>query len=122
MSTSEMVVWITGGGSGIGKALALKYAQNGCKVAISGRRVERLEETVKAIDSAGGTGLAVPCDVSIEADNAAAVEKIIAAFGRLDIAIANAGFGVRGRIENLRPDPAEMKTLPTRPRTTDGMP
>lgn len=104
MNDSQLVVWITGGGTGIGKALAIAYAKRGCRVAISGRRVARLEEAIQAIDAAGGKGLAVPCDVCVESDNQAAVEQIISTFGRLDIAIANAGFGVRGRIENLRPE------------------
>ena len=102
MSNPQKVVWITGGGTGIGKAVAIAYAQQGCAVAISGRRIERLTETVDAINAAGGQGYAVQCDVSIESENQKAVEQIVAQWGRLDIAIANAGFGVRGRIENLR--------------------
>lgn len=100
---SNKVVWITGGGTGIGKAVALAYAKSGVYVAISGRRVERLTEVVDEIKAMGSKGLAVPCDVSIEEDNEKAVRMIIDHFGRLDIAIANAGYGVRGRIENLRP-------------------
>lgn len=102
MSQPKTVVWITGGGTGIGKAMAIAYAQKGCAVAISGRRAERLTEAVAAINAAGGEGLAVQCDVSIEDENKKAVAQIMAQWGRLDIAIANAGFGVRGRIENLR--------------------
>ena len=102
MSKPNKVVWITGGGTGIGKAVAIAYAQKGYGVAISGRRIERLTEAVEAINAAGGIGLAVQCDVSIEAENQKAVAQIVEHWGRLDIAIANAGFGVRGRIENLR--------------------
>ena len=90
MSTPKTVVWITGGGTGIGKAVAIAYAQKGCAVAISGRRIERLTETVAAIEAAGGQGLAVQCDVGIEEENKKAVEQIVAHWGRLDIAIANA--------------------------------
>ena len=102
MSKPQKVVWITGGGTGIGKAVAIAYAQQGYGVAISGRRIERLTETVEAVNAAGGMGLAVQCDVSIEEENQKAVAQIVEQWGRLDIAIANAGYGVRGRIENLR--------------------
>ncbi len=94
-------VWITGGGSGIGKALALAYARQGAQVAISGRRAERLEEVVQELDAAGGAGLAVPCDVTDDASVAAAVQRVVDRFGGMDIAIANAGMGVTGRFEQL---------------------
>ena len=60
----DEVVWITGGGSGLGRAMALEFASKGCRVAISGRRMERLEETVSAVNEAGGEALAVCCDVT----------------------------------------------------------
>lgn len=95
------VVWITGGGSGIGRAIALVYAARGARVAVSGRREDRLAEAVTAISAAGGEGLAVRCDVTDEDDVAAAVQRILDTWGRLDVAIANAGFGVGGRIEEV---------------------
>ena len=59
------VVWITGGGSGIGKELAFAFARQGASVAVSGRRVERLTDVVATIEAAGGRALAVasvaPC-------------------------------------------------------------
>ena len=98
------VVWITGGGSGLGKELALACAREGARVAVSGRRVERLEAVVAEIAAAGGQGLAVPCDVTIPQQVEAAVEQTLAKFGQLDVAIANAGFGVAGRIRDLQPE------------------
>lgn len=95
------VVWITGGGSGIGRALALAFAKEGAAVAISGRREERLQEVVQELESQGAKGLAVRCDVADEASVAEAVQKVVRGLGGLDVAVANAGFSVAGRIEKL---------------------
>jgi NAD(P)-dependent dehydrogenase (short-subunit alcohol dehydrogenase family) len=88
------VVWITGGGSGLGRAMAVEFASRGARVAVSGRRLERLEETVSVLEAMGAAGFAVPCDVNDEQSQAAAVEAIVAQFGQLDVAVANAGFAV----------------------------
>ncbi|MGB8223659.1 MAG: SDR family NAD(P)-dependent oxidoreductase, partial [Polyangiales bacterium] len=97
----NQVVWITGGGSGIGRALALAFADEGASVAVSGRREERLHEVVQELEAKGAKGLAVRCDVTDEASVADAVQKIVRAWGGLDVAVANAGFVVAGRIEKL---------------------
>jgi len=97
----QQVVWITGGGSGIGRALALEFAREGAAVAVSGRREERLSEVVRAIGSAGGTGLAVRCDVTDEASVAEAAQTVVRELGGIAVAVANAGFAVAGRIEKL---------------------
>ena len=97
-------VWITGGGSGLGKAMALEYARMGAWVAVSGRRADRLEETVGEIENQGGSGLAVPCDVSQEQQIAKAVDQVINRFGSLDVAVANAAFPLKGEIETLKVD------------------
>jgi NAD(P)-dependent dehydrogenase (short-subunit alcohol dehydrogenase family) len=97
----DKVVWITGGGSGIGKALALQFAKEGGSVAVSGRRDERLQEVVDEIVEKGGKGLAVRCDVTDEASVAEAVQKVVRSLGGIDVAVANAGFSVAGRIEKL---------------------
>lgn len=92
------VVWITGGGSGIGRSCALEFAREGAAVAISGRRRERLEEVVAEIAAAGGRGLAVPCDVGDEAQVQGAVATVVRELGGLDVLLANAGFSVAGRM------------------------
>ncbi len=97
----KQVVWITGGGSGIGRALALQFAKEGASVAVSGRREDRLQEVVEAVQAKGGKGLAVRCDVTDEASVAEAVQKVVRTLGGLDVAVANAGFSVAGRIEKL---------------------
>ena len=91
------VVWITGGGSGIGRALAIALAKEGAAVAISGRRQDKLDSVATEIEGLGQRALGVPCDVTEEASIAAAVTTIVGTFGRLDVAIANAGFSVSGR-------------------------
>lgn len=95
------VVWITGGGSGIGEALAYEIARRGGTLVLSGRRVQKLEHVRDAIEAMGQQALAVGCDVTSEQDIARAVEEIIAQYGRLDVAVANAGFGVGGDFDSL---------------------
>lgn len=96
------VAWVTGGSSGIGRALAVELARQGAGlVAVSGRREDRLAETVAAVEQAGGAGLAVPCDVTDEGAVLAAADRIADHGGKLDTVVANAGFGVAGRFEKL---------------------
>jgi NAD(P)-dependent dehydrogenase (short-subunit alcohol dehydrogenase family) len=97
----DSVVWITGGGSGIGKALAIEFARQGADVAVSGRRADRLRDVVGAIEDLGRKGLALPCDVTDEAALEAAVESVVSKLGKLDVAVANAGFSLAGRIDSL---------------------
>ena len=87
----DQVVIVTGASAGIGKALALQLAGQGARVAIAARRAERLEQVAAECRTLGGEVLAVPTDVSDEAQCKALVEKTIAAFGRLDMLINNAG-------------------------------
>ncbi len=101
---SDKVVWITGGGSGIGAACAVEFARQGAKVAVSGRRVEKLTEAVAAVEAAGGEALAVACDVTSEEACTAAVAEILAKWGRLDVCMANAGYAVAGWFPKLSMD------------------
>ena len=87
-------VIVTGASAGIGKALALQLASQGAKVAIAARRAERLEQVARECRAAGGEVLVVPTDVSDEAQCKTLVENTIAAFGRLDMLINNAGLAV----------------------------
>lgn len=97
----DKVVWITGGGSGLGAALAWEFARRGAKVAVSGRRRERLDQVVERLAAQGSEGLAVPCDVTDEAQVHAAVEQVVAHFGVLDVAVANAGFAASGNLADM---------------------
>lgn len=85
------VALITGGGSGIGRAIALALAREGAKVAVSGRRMEKLQSVVGEIEKQGGDGLAVVCDVTKSADAERAVLETIRKFGRLNVLVNNAG-------------------------------
>jgi NAD(P)-dependent dehydrogenase (short-subunit alcohol dehydrogenase family) len=97
----DQVVWITGGGSGIGRALAIEFAKLGAIVAVSGRRREKLDEVVRAIRMEKARGLAVPCDVTDETSVRDAADEVVRTLGRMDVVIANAGYAVSGRIAKL---------------------
>lgn len=85
------VAFITGGGTGIGRAAALAFAREGASVAVVGRTLEELEETVQLIEQDGGRAVAVTCDVAKSDEVRAAVERAVDEFGRLDIGFNNAG-------------------------------
>ena len=97
----KRVVWITGGGSGLGAACAHEYARRGALVVVSGRRAERLDEVVAAIEAQGGAAAAVPCDVSDDDAVREAVARVVADHGRIDVVVANAGFGLSGWVAKL---------------------
>lgn len=101
---SGLVAWVTGGGSGIGRSLAIALGARGAAVAVSGRRVDRLEETAQAVRATGARALVVPMDVTDDGECTQAVATIVQQLGRLDIAIANAGFGASGRFMALTVD------------------
>jgi len=89
------VILVTGGGSGIGRATALKLAHEGAKVMIADYVQEGGERTVKMIKDSGGDASFVQADVSIAAQVEAMVAKTVETYGRLDGAFNNAG--VEGR-------------------------
>jgi NAD(P)-dependent dehydrogenase (short-subunit alcohol dehydrogenase family) len=96
-SFAEKVVLITGGTSGIGRATAVAFAEQGANVVISGRREAEGAESVSLIKKAGGQGLFVRGDVSEESEIEGLVAKTLERFGRLDFAFNNAGVGGEGR-------------------------
>src|SRR5437763_4469628 len=87
----DRVALITGAGRGIGAAEAIKMSQEGALVAVLDIAEERCEETVYRIHKAGGTAIAVECDVSREEQVKRAVAHVVEHFGRLDILVNNAG-------------------------------
>lgn len=96
------VILITGASSGIGAALAREFGRRGARLALLARRRERLEELCRDIESGGGgEALAIPCDVTVDGELEAAAARTVERFGRLDVVVANAGFGVRGIFEHL---------------------
>ncbi len=87
------VAWVTGGGRGIGRAIALALAAEGAAVAVSSRTQAQLEGVTAEISRLGSTGLPVLADAMSLADTVAAAKTIAAELGRLDILINNAGGG-----------------------------
>ena len=84
-------VLITGGGTGMGKAAALRFGREGANVVIAGRRAGPLQEVAAAIAAAGGVALAIPADVADPEQVAALVHQSVATFGALHMAWNNAG-------------------------------
>ena len=97
----DKVVWITGASAGMGLEMAREFARRGAAVAVSARRVERIEALAGELREQGGRAIAVPCDVSDESSVKGAVDKLVAEWGSLDVVVANAGFGVSGAIGSL---------------------
>jgi NAD(P)-dependent dehydrogenase (short-subunit alcohol dehydrogenase family) len=90
---SGKVALITGGGTGIGRGVALELAAVGCPVVVCGRRKAPLEEVVEALSAKGGQGLSVVADVSEAEDVDRIVKTAEDKFGEIDILINNAGIG-----------------------------
>ena len=90
------VAFVTGGASGIGRAAALAFADEGASVVVADVSEERNQETARIIEERGGRALAVRCDVTRAEDIEAALDKAVSAFGRLDFAFNNAGVEPKG--------------------------
>jgi NAD(P)-dependent dehydrogenase (short-subunit alcohol dehydrogenase family) len=84
-------VIITGAGTGMGRAAALRLATEGAQLALLGRRPEPLEQLASEITAAGGRALALACDISLEDKVSTAVQNTLDHFGRVDGLFANAG-------------------------------
>ncbi len=87
------VALITGGGSGIGQACARALAGAGYRVAVTGRRLDRLDQTRELIQAAGGQALCIQADVGDPASVDALFETLMRSWGRLDVLFNNAGTG-----------------------------
>ncbi|MBE2319081.1 SDR family oxidoreductase [Solirubrobacter sp. CPCC 204708] len=87
------VAVITGASSGLGAAFATGLAEAGADIAICARRADRLEETRAAVEQLGRRCLAVPADVSRPEDCTRVIEETVAAFGKVDVLVNNAGIG-----------------------------
>lgn len=93
---------VTGGSSGIGKRVALAYAQAGAKVAIVSRRSEVLSKVAQELSaSCGARVIAVPADVTQPADVNRMVETVVSEFGGIDIAVCNAGIVTLSGLEEM---------------------
>lgn len=90
-SLEGQVALITGGGTGIGRATAELLARLGATVAVTGRRAELLQDTVAAIEAAGGRASAYPCDIREPEHVDALLDAVLADHGRIDLLVNNAG-------------------------------
>jgi NAD(P)-dependent dehydrogenase (short-subunit alcohol dehydrogenase family) len=90
-SLNNKIAFVTGGGSGIGRATALAFADRGAKVVIADLNTDGGKETQRLIEEDGGEALFVSCDVGDAGEVAAAIDRCVAVYGRLDCAFNNAG-------------------------------
>ena len=97
-------VLITGASSGIGAALAREFARQGADLVLLARRTDRLTALAAELERQGRRALALTGDVTVDGDLERAVAETRAKLGRLDVAVANAGFGVVGPVERLTLD------------------
>jgi NAD(P)-dependent dehydrogenase (short-subunit alcohol dehydrogenase family) len=91
MLLKDKVALITGGAKGMGKGMALKFAEEGCAVAIADIAIKDANDTIAELTKNGGKGIAIECDVTNINQVKSTVEKVIAKFGKIDILVNNAG-------------------------------
>ena len=100
MNLQGAVVAVTGASAGIGRECALAFAREGARVAVSARRVDRLEAVAEAVRAMGSEAWVIAADVADPEQVRRFVQGAVARFGRLDVLVNNAGYGVRGRVED----------------------
>lgn len=94
-------VLITGGGSGLGRALCLGFAEMGWKVCVADINDERAEETAELVIKKGGNAITFHCDVAKTSDIQLLADKVLEAWGGIDILINNAGIATAGFMEKI---------------------
>lgn len=92
---------VTGGGTGIGRAIALAFGREGAKVAVLGRRREVLEKVAEELAQSGSEAMAVVCDVGKSGEVPKAVQEVEQAFGRVNVLVNNAGALSVSTVENI---------------------
>jgi len=104
MLLAEKVAVITGGGRGIGRAIALKFAAQGAAIVVAARTKSEIEDVVKEIRDAGGQAAAIPTDVSKEKQCEHLIHTAVSQFGRVDVLVNNAGdYGPVKPVEEISP-------------------
>lgn len=98
MKLKEQVAIVTGGGRGIGRAVALAFAREGARVALAARTASELNEVAAFIRSRNGAAVAIPTDVRQEASVGALVERTLGEWGRVDILVTAAGVAAFGPV------------------------
>jgi NAD(P)-dependent dehydrogenase (short-subunit alcohol dehydrogenase family) len=97
----DRVVAITGASSGIGAATAVELARRGARLVLGARRVDKLNAVAERCRQHGAIVFAIPCDVARRQDCDQLVAETVARFGRLDVMMANAGYGFLARIVDV---------------------
>src|SRR5688500_20409993 len=92
---------VTGGGTGIGKSIAIEFAKAGADVGLCSRKIEHLEPVAKAIHDLGRRTFALACDVRQEDQVKTVIDRAVQDFGRLDIMVNNAGASFRAKPEDI---------------------
>ena len=100
----DRAIFLSGGGTGLGRSMALRFASLGAKLFLIGRREDPLKETCEEIGRAGGSAAYTMCDVRDFAAVEAAADKADAEFGRIDTVINNAAGNFMARTEKLSPN------------------
>lgn len=98
------VVLVTGASSGLGADAAEGYARAGADVALLARRIDKLNDTKKRVETAGGRAITVKCDVQDEEEVKKAVDTVLKEFGHIDILLNNAGVAVGGGVDSMTVD------------------
>ncbi len=104
MRLKDLVIVVTGGGSGIGRECALLFAREGARIAIVDRDAEGAEETAVVIREGGGHALVRVSDVGVVGNADADANSIVEQWGRIDTLLATAGFGCGGTVVTTDPD------------------
>jgi len=107
MKLKDRVAIITGGGTGIGKAISFAFAQEGAVVVVAARNLPRLEEVVKAIKAKGGKAKAIQTDISDHEQIKRMVAQTVSEFGQIDILVNNAARGALTSADVVDMSPGE---------------
>lgn len=104
MNREKKVAVVTGAGQGIGRAVALRLAEDGFRIGSLDFNGEAAKETVNLIKKAGGEALAVTVDVADREQVSGAVDRVAEEFGRIDVLVNNAGLGPTTPLEDITPE------------------
>ena len=103
MNFTDQVVVVTGASRGIGRAIALVFAQAGASLALVSRTADALEAVAVEVRAVGAEALVLPTDVAVEAEVDQAINRVVAEWGRVDVLVNNAGLIDFGPLHEIEP-------------------